>query len=133
VQEFVSVNPLFISVRGVGGEGEILKGHKVQGSGLTLRYDVAVDILKEDIFQRIDRTTGPGSIHFPDFEKENFKQFCSEAYKEIKPGKFGWSKTYERNEVLDCYVYNLACAYFLGISQRANEVWNDFEQGMIDI
>lgn len=132
VQEFVAGNPLFFAVRGVGGEGEIIKGHKVQGSVLTLRYDVAVDILKEDIFSRLDRTSGQGAIHFPDFEKENFKQFCSEAYKGTKPGRYGWAKTYERNEVLDCYVYNLATAYYLGIPQRTPEMWDAWLQGMVD-
>lgn len=132
VQEFVAVNPFFISVRGVVGQQEIIKGHKVQGGNLTLRYDVATDVLKEDIFSRLDRAEGPGAIHFPDFEKENFRQFCSEVFKELKPGVFGWGKVYERNEVLDCYVYALATAYWLGIPQRAPEVWAEFEQNMVD-
>jgi phage terminase large subunit GpA-like protein len=133
VQDFVAVNPHFISVRGVVGQQEIVKGHKVQGGALNLRYDVATDVLKEDIFARLDRTEGDGAIHFPDFEKENFKQFCSEVFKELKPGSFGWGKVYERNEVLDCYVYALAVAWYLGIPQRAPEVWDEYEQNMVDI
>lgn len=133
VQEFVAINVLFISVRGVPGEGEIIKQHRIQNSKLKKRYDVAVDILKEDIFARLDRTEGPGAIHFPDFEKENFRQFCSEVFKEVKPGKFGWAKTYERNEVLDCYVYALAAAYIMGIIRRFDDAWNQYEQNMIDI
>jgi phage terminase large subunit GpA-like protein len=133
VQEFVSKNPYFISVRGVAGEGEILRGHRVQGSGLTKRYDLAVDVLKEDIFSRLERKEGPGAIHFPDFEKENFKQFCSEVYKELAPRKFGWGKVYERNEVLDCYVYATAAAIWLNIVQRSDEIWNEYETAMNDM
>ena len=132
VQEFVSQNPLFISVRGVAGEAEILRPHRVQGSGLTKRYDIAVDILKEDIFSKIDRVKGDGAIHFPDFEKENFKQFCAEVFGEISPKKFGWKKIYERNEVLDCFVYSMGAAYWLGIPQRNVDTWNEFKQAMID-
>lgn len=132
VQDFVASNPLFISVRGLSGQGEIIRPHSVQGSKLTVRYDVAVDLLKEDVFGRIDRREGPGAIHFPNFEKENFRQFCSEAFKETKPGKMGWAKTYERNEVLDCYIYSLAVAYFLGIPQRTSTVWDAFEQSLVD-
>ena len=132
VQEFVAANHIFISVRGVPGEGEIIRGHRVQGSNLKKRYDVAVDVLKEDIFARLDRTEGPGSIHFPDFEKENFKQFCSEVFKELKPRKFGWGKIYERNEVLDCYVYADAVAHYLGIKSRSFDVWNEYRQQMVD-
>lgn len=132
VQDFVANNPLFISVRGFPGQAEIIRPHNVQDSKLKIRYDVAVDLLKEDVFGRLDRIDGPGAIHFPDFEEENFRQFCSEAYKEVKPGKMGWAKTYERNEVLDMYIYNLALAYFLGIPQRINAVWDQFEQSLID-
>ena len=132
VQDFVAENPIFISVRGVPGEGEILHPRKVQGGKLTKRYDIAVDVLKEDIFSRLDRTTGAAAIHFPDFEKENFKQFCSEVYKELSPKKFGWGKVYERNEVLDCYIYSLGAAYWLGIVQRSLDHWNEFEQFLID-
>lgn len=132
VQEFVAQNSLFIAVRGVAGEGEILRPRRIQGTQLTKRYDVAVDILKDDIFARIDRVSGLGAIHFPDFEKENFKQFCSEVFKELSPRKFGWGKVYERNEVLDCYVYAFAAAFYLGIPQRSIEIWNEYKQLIID-
>jgi len=132
VQNFVADNHIFIAVRGVAGEGEIITPKKVQGGKLTKRYDLCVDLLKEDVFSRIDRTEGQGAIHFPDFEKENFKQFCSEVFKELSPKKFGWGKVYERNEVLDCYVYSLATAHYLSLIQRPAEVWKELEQYIIE-
>lgn len=132
VQDFVAENYRFMSVRGITGQGEIITSKKIQGGKLTRRYDISVDILKEDIFARIERKEGPGAIHFPDFEKENFKQFCSEVFKQLPTKKFGWGKVYERNEVLDCYIYSLAVAHSMSLIQRTREVWDEFEQYIID-
>ena len=62
---------------------------------------------------------------------EFFKQFLSEVYKEIKPGKFGWGKVYERNETWDCYIYALGAAYYLSIPSRTTEMWDDYKMAMV--
>jgi phage terminase large subunit GpA-like protein len=96
-------------------------------------WPVGVDLLKTELYGRL-RLEKPteseeipfGWCNFPPYDEEYFKQLTAEQ----KVGKlvkgfrqFHWEKTRERNEALDCRVYNRAAAVNLLIEQYQEADW----------
>ena len=136
VYEFVGRHQdRFIAIMGIPEDKSvsILKEARVEGSTLKKRYNVSVGIVKEMVMANLDLTSGPGAIHFPRSRMENgkkiqlpddhFRQFMSERYQEIAPGKFGWVKIYKRNEVWDTFIYAIAAAYYQNLPGKSAEIW----------
>ncbi len=68
----------------------------------------------------------PGFVHFPEFGEDYFKQLCAEELQiTIHKGfrKYTWVKIYERNEVLDTFVYARAAAAVVGIDRFTDAHW----------
>jgi phage terminase large subunit GpA-like protein len=103
---------------------------------LTKRYNVAVSLAKEIIMSNIDKLGGSRAIHFPKnmlvdgiktlVPDQHFKQFLSERYQEISPGKYGWEKIFQRNEVLDTFIYARAAAEYRNIQTWTSDVWDSY-------
>lgn len=73
----------------------------------------------------------PHYCHFPEYDEEFFKQLTAEEVR-MKKNTRGftlqeWVKTRERNEALDCRVYNRAAASIVGIDRFKEEHWERFE------
>jgi len=101
------------------------RGKKVRGLKV---WPVGVSVLKNEIMSRIQIGKGqPGSMHFPEYDLEYFKQLCSEKYSRSVNRKgfpsYAWTKVYERNEVFDLAVYNYACYIALGCLRWTHERW----------
>jgi phage terminase large subunit GpA-like protein len=129
VYNFVNLNPLFIAIKGVNGKNDILLREKRNYDVIKSRYDVNVDLIKEDISMKLDLDSGPGAMHFVNYEDEFFKQFLSEAYCEVEPGKWGWKKTtYERNESWDTWIYARAAAEHLNLSTYSSVAWDSVRE-----
>jgi len=68
-----------------------------------------------------------GYAHFPQRGPEYFQQLTAEVLirRTLKSGRLvhDWEKKRERNEALDCRVYNRAAAYMLGIDRWTREDW----------
>ena len=82
---------------------------------------------------------GPRALHVPKWDENGqiladhwYRQFMSERYQEIKPGKFGWQKIYKRNEVLDTWIYARAAAEFKNISAYTREQWILYKETILD-
>ncbi|MBC3927783.1 phage terminase large subunit family protein [Undibacterium sp. CY21W] len=94
-------------------------------------WPIGTDTAKDRIFAAIltDEEALPSDrrLHFPDgLDDEYYEQLVSEAY---NPSKDRWDQLRPRNEVLDCKVYNLACAYHprLRINMMRDHDWIELE------
>ncbi len=81
----------------------------------------------------------PGYCHFPDaYPREFFEQLTAEQVvpRRTKEGytRFVWEKIRERNEALDCRVYNRAVASILGLDRYTDAHWDALEAtlGVVD-
>ncbi len=71
-----------------------------------------------------------GFCYFPEYGEDYFKQLCAEQLvARIVKGytRYGWEKTQERNEALDCRVYARAAAFIAGLDRYTEEHWQQFE------
>ncbi len=108
----------------------IIKEERIkQNIPLKIRYDVAVNDLKDEIFIKIDFAPGTqGYMHFPkDFSDDYFRGFLSEVFCEIEPGKWGYKKVFDRNEPLDTWILCRAAAERLNLASWTEPVWNQYE------
>ena len=93
--------------------------------------DVPVNSLKQHLFDHLAETTRekadktkPFFMEYPnDFSQEYYQQLYSEVY--VRDGKrWIWKKIRDRNEILDCTVYNLAMFYHMGFGNLTAEDWD---------
>jgi phage terminase large subunit GpA-like protein len=90
--------------------------------------NVGVSIIKSELYgllrlNRIEDNTPPGYCHFPQYGPDYFKGLTAERLEfKMKNGNriYQWVKKFERNEPLDCRVYNRAAAAMVGIDR-----WED--------
>jgi phage terminase large subunit GpA-like protein len=108
------------------------RGHKLK-RGVKL-WPVGTDTAKEEIYGRLGITDpGPGYVwlskHLP---PEVFEQLTAERrvtrYIKGRP-KLEWVKhASRRNEALDCAVYALAAAFYLGMERWKEHQWSEWER-----
>lgn len=121
---------------------DLLQESRVNAGLLTKMYKINTPMMKEMIYRNITLVEGPQAIHFPKWMvRENgakdyigdefYKQFISERYQEIEPGKMGWKKMRARNEVLDLYIYALAMAYYRNLQVWNDDVWDKYRVGIM--
>ena len=122
------------------------KAVDVKKSGKTIRrgvkvWRVGVSVLKKKIYSQlkletpIDDAMHPeGFCHFPEYDSEYFKQLTAEKLV-TKTNTNGfpviqWVKGPERNEALDCRVYNMALAALLGLDRQKPSQWEKDSKNM---
>ena len=98
-----------------------------------MRYDHAINELKDEIFVKVDLPTGaPGEMHFTkQLGEEFFRGFLSEVYAETEPGKWNYRKIYERNEPLDTWILARSAAEHLNLNSWTEQIWNDVEMRLL--
>jgi phage terminase large subunit GpA-like protein len=139
VYNFVGKHPgKFIAIRGVAenSTSDVLRAVRVSNAAITKRFDVATHILKEITMLTLDNPPGPNAIHFPRYQQDEgvisgigdefFRQFLSENYQEVAPGKMGWKKIHERNEVWDVFQYCTSLLHLDGIVQWPDAAWDKY-------
>jgi phage terminase large subunit GpA-like protein len=78
--------------------------------GLKIAH-VGGGFLKTQFYNQLTaQEPGRGYAHFPMYDDDTFRSFCSEERVE-KNGQVSFVKTHLRNEALDCRVYAMAAAY----------------------
>lgn len=92
-------------------------------------YDVPVDQIKKVVYRDLvkqDRDDVFSYVEFPDgYNDEFYAQLTAEHLViDQKTNLEKWEKTRERNEVLDCFVYNYAMMYVSGIDTLVDEDWD---------
>lgn len=96
-------------------------------------FDLPVDQLKKVVYQSLLESRTIDNYLYTDFPSgystEFFDQLLSERLAlNAKTGFEQWEKTRDRNEVLDCFVYNFAMAYLLGLDSWTDEDWETIAQ-----
>lgn len=94
-------------------------------------YEVPVSSLKHSVFDHLNDSiedykgeAPPYYMEYPnDYTQEYYQQLFSEVWL-CEGKKWKWKKTRERNEILDCTVYNLAMYYSLGLGRLTAEDWD---------
>lgn len=122
----------------------MIEQKRVKGDAISIRYEVSTSKFKHIIMGNIDKHEGPYSIRVPMYRKPEggididvilednwYMMFMSERWQELSTGQYGWHKVNARNEVLDCVVYAMACAYLQGCNGWSYEMWEDIENNMI--
>jgi phage terminase large subunit GpA-like protein len=74
-----------------------------------------------------------GWCHFPEYPQEYFQQLTAEeVVSKLLHGyeKFQWTKTYERNEALDCRIYARAAAALCGLDRLIEAEWLELEDAL---
>jgi len=135
VYNFVAQNATkFFACRGNAKLSDmVIKEERVKRQSLLKRrYDVAVSVLKDEIFIKLDYVPDmPGAIHFSDkLPDEFFKGFVSEVFAEVAPGKWEWKKIFDRNEPLDTYILARAAAEILNIPAWNNASWEVYKNSI---
>jgi phage terminase large subunit GpA-like protein len=105
-------------------------------------WPVGVSVIKSELYSWLtldgagdDGKFLPGFCHYPQYDEEFFKSLCSEQLmKRIVNGRtvYRWTKIHERNEALDCRVYNRAAAAMFGIDRFKSTDW-DILEGVFDL
>lgn len=113
----------------------IRKDIKRKNGGDIFFWGVPVTDLKHNLFDHlkasIDAKEGlPFKMEFPsDYSVDYYQQLYSEQWtKESGKKKWEWVKIRDRNEILDCTVYNLAMFYHMGFGRWTAEQWDQFSE-----
>jgi phage terminase large subunit GpA-like protein len=134
VYEFVARTPRTIASRGNEKlKDTIIRQEKIKRKSLLkIRYDMAVNYLKDEVFIKIDLPLGShGYIHFPAVLSDEYYQgFCSEIYAEVEPGKWLWKKIFERNEPLDTFILCRVAAEYLNLPTWNDTAWANYEKNI---
>ena len=114
------------------------KDGKREKRGLKL-WSVGVSFLKSELYSLLGKEPPleaeddypKGYCHFPEYDQEFFKMMTAEELREEKD-KYGrlrkvWCKIRERNESLDCRVYNIFLSYVLKLHKASPERWDKLE------
>lgn len=114
-----------------------IRGKRIKG-GVKV-WPVGVSVAKSELYGWLRRKLPDnledgmpfGWCHFPQHPEEWFKQLTAEALiARIVRGyqKFQWEKTRDRNEALDCRIYNRAAAMAIGADRWDEKRW-EYEAG----
>lgn len=127
----------FIPVKGVADDMKstgFTVAQKRHSAYDTSFYLVDVSAVKDEIIHNIDKTEGPGAVHFcKSFEDEYFKEFCSEVYGEDpQTGRVGYYKVYPRNERWDTFVYAAAAAKINKLDTWDNDRWAELKHALLE-
>ena len=96
-------------------------------------YDVPVDQIKAVVYRDLVKKEGTGVysyVEFPDgYSEEFYEQLVSEhLVLNPKTNLQQWEKIRDRNEILDCFVYNYAMAYIAGLDTLIDEDWDSLAE-----
>lgn len=108
------------------------RGEKIKRASKV--WPVGVSVIKSELYSWLtldgagdDGKFLPGFCHYPQYDEEFFKSLCSEQLmKRVVNSRtvFRWTKIHERNEALDCRVYNRAAAAMFGIDRFKSTDWD---------
>lgn len=106
-------------------------GHR---SMQTAFWAVPTSKIKQRIFEHLSPEKPDNSPFKPIFplgyDETYFQQLCSERFVQKSRGRWEWEKIRDRNEVLDCRVYNYAMFYLLGLHSFTPEAWKELSTAL---
>ena len=96
-------------------------------------YDVPVDQIKKEVYRDLVKKESDGVyryVEFPDgYAPEFYEQLVSERFVlNTKTNLQQWEKVRDRNEILDCFVYNYAMCYLAGLDTLLDDDWDSLAE-----
>jgi len=114
----IAVKPTLVDVNWMG---------KVMPHGAKM-WLIGTDTAKDYLASRYSRADGPGATHFPeglpdDYYDQLTAEYSVTVWKRGRKVRVWEKKKNDRNEAGDLMVYNLACAYYLGLHKKTPNQW----------
>ena len=123
-------NTTLFPVRGMNKEvarGELIATQRYKKNYGQLYYDVPVDNIKANVYKNLltdENGDYEKTEYCCDYSREYYEQLCAESLKwNPNTKRYEWFKDRDRNEILDCYVYNYALYYYLKLNALTDEQW----------
>lgn len=114
---------------------KVYRGVKMWPVGVSMIKTELYGFLRKQSPLESDEPYPDGFCFFPDYNKEYFRQLTAEQrIQRTVNGKtsYRWEKIYERNEALDCSVYNRAASYVFGMDRFNDDQWSQLESRLVN-
>ena len=107
--------------------GECMPVQKFRNNRTIVYYQVPVENIKFNVYGSLTKEVDDGYEKFEscsDYSREWWEQLCAESLKwNANTKRYEWMKDRDRNEILDCFVYNYGAYYYLKINALTEEDW----------
>ena len=121
-----TVMPVKGEVKGFA-PGECMPVQKFRNNRTIVYYQVPVENIKFNVYGSLTKEVDDGYEKFEscsDYSREWWEQLCAESLKwNANTKRYEWMKDRDRNEILDCFVYNYGAYYYLKINALTEEDW----------
>ena len=108
--------------------GEVMPVQRYKHNRSEIYYDVPVENIKYNVYRSLTNEVDDGYETFElvnDYSREFWEQLCAESLKwNANAKRYEWFKDRDRNEILDCFVYNYALYYYLKLNALTDDEWD---------
>ncbi len=107
--------------------GEVMPIQKYRNNRTIVYYQVPVENIKFNVYASLTKEVEDNYEKFEscnDYSREWWEQLCAESLKwNSNTKKYEWMKDRDRNEILDCFVYNYGLYYYLKLNALTDDEW----------
>lgn len=107
--------------------GEVTPIQKYRNNRTIVYYQVPVENIKFNVYGSLTKEIEDGYEKFEpcnDYSREWWEQLCAESLKwNANTKRYEWMKDRDRNEILDCFVYNYGAYYYLKLNGLTDDEW----------
>lgn len=107
--------------------GEVMPVQKYRNNRTIVYYQVPVENIKFNVYASLTKEVEDNYEKFEpcsDYSREWWEQLCAESLKwNSNTKRYEWMKDRDRNEILDCFVYNYGLYYYLKLNALTDDEW----------
>lgn len=108
--------------------GEVMPVQKYRNNRTIVYYQVPVENIKFNVYASLAKEVEDNYEKFEpcsDYSREWWEQLCAESLKwNSNTKRYEWMKDRDRNEILDCFVYNYGLYYYLKLNALTDDEWD---------
>ena len=108
--------------------GEVMPIQKYRNNRTIVYYQVPVENIKFNVYASLTKEVEDNYEKFEpcsDYSREWWEQLCAESLKwNSNTKRYEWMKDRDRNEILDCFVYNYGLYYYLKLNALTDDEWD---------
>ncbi len=108
--------------------GEVMPIQKYRNNRTIVYYQVPVENIKFNVYASLTKEIEDNYEKFEpcaDYSREWWEQLCAESLKwNSNTKRYEWFKDRDRNEILDCFVYNYGAYYYLKLNALTDDEWD---------
>ena len=108
--------------------GEVMPVQKYRNNRTIVYYQVPVENIKFNVYASLTKEVEDNYEKFEpcsDYSREWWEQLCAESLKwNSNTKRYEWMKDRDRNEILDCFVYNYGLYYYLKLNALTDDEWD---------